>query len=63
MTGEELKALRNSLGLSVAQAARQVEVSVRAWNRWESGDYEIPPGVLKLFRIENGLQRPGSKER
>lgn len=61
MTGDELKALRNSLKLSVPEAARQVEVTPRAWMRWESGEYKIPPGVLKLFEIENGLRQPGLK--
>ena len=61
MTGAELKKLRKSLGLSLAQAARQVEVSPRSWARWESGQYEIPAGVLKLFKIENGLAEPGKK--
>ena len=58
MTGEELKALRNELGLSVAAAARQCEVSEGSWHRWESGEYtRIPEGVIKLFRIMNGLEK------
>ena len=57
MTGEELKALRNQLGLSVAAASRQCEVSETNWHRWESGEYaRIPEGVIKLFRILNGLE-------
>ncbi len=59
MNGPELKALRKELGLSIAQAARQVEVSSRTWCRWESDtdDQEIPPGALKLFRIVNKLEK------
>ena len=56
--GIDLKSLRKSLGLSSAQAARQVEVTPRTWLRWESGEYQIPAGVLKLFRIVNGLEKP-----
>jgi DNA-binding transcriptional regulator YiaG len=57
LTGAELKALRKKLGLSLAQASRQVEVSARTWARWEAGDQSIPEGALKLFRILNGLEK------
>lgn len=57
MTGAQLKALRKKLGLSLAQASRQVEVSARTWARWESGVQEIPLGALKLFRILNKLEK------
>lgn len=53
MTGEELKALRNKLGLSVTKASRQVEVSARTWQRWEAGDQDIPAGAVKLFLLLN----------
>ena len=57
MTGPELKALRKQLGLSLNQAARQVEVSPRSWARWEAGGQAIPEGAMKLFRILNGLEK------
>lgn len=57
MTGAELKKLRNSLGLSVTAASRQVEVSARSWQRWEADQQQIPEGALKLFRIVNGLEK------
>lgn len=57
MTGTELKALRKKLGLSLAQASRQVEVSARTWARWESGVQTIPEGAVKLFRILNKLDK------
>jgi len=56
MTGEDLKALRKKLGLSLSQASRQVEVNSRTWARWEAGDQKIPAGVMKLFRIMNKLE-------
>jgi transcriptional regulator with XRE-family HTH domain len=55
MTGAELKKLRKSLGLSLSQVAKQVEVSVRTWARWETSD-SVPPGAVKLFKIVNGIQ-------
>jgi DNA-binding transcriptional regulator YiaG len=57
MTGSELKKLRKKLDLSLAQAARQVEVSPRTWARWEAGDQEIPEGAMKLFRILNKMEK------
>lgn len=57
MEGKELKALRKKLGLSLAQAAGQVEVSVRSWARWESGKQDAPPGAIKLFLIVNKIEK------
>lgn len=58
MTGKELKELRNSLGLSVTKASRQVEVSARSWQRWENDpNQQIPDGALKLFLIVNGKRK------
>jgi len=57
MDGAELKKLRKELGLSLAQAARQVEVSPRTWARWEAGDQSIPDGAMKLFRILNKIEK------
>lgn len=53
MTGLKLKALRKKLNLSLAQAAKQVEVSVSTWCRWENGTTPMPKGAEKLFRILN----------
>jgi DNA-binding transcriptional regulator YiaG len=57
MEGSELKALRKSLGLSLAKAARQVEVSSRTWARWESGSQKPPEGAIKLFKLLNSIPR------
>lgn len=62
LTGAELKALRKELGLSLAKASRQVEVSARTWARWEAGDQEIPAGALRLFRILNHLEKVPKKQ-
>lgn len=55
MKGEELKKMRNDLGLTVAAAAKQVEVHPRTWSRWESGERGIPRGVIKLFCMVNDI--------
>ena len=58
MKGSELKKLRHSIGVSLSQASRQVEVSARTFARWERSDC-VPEGAIKLFEIENGLRKPG----
>jgi DNA-binding transcriptional regulator YiaG len=55
MEGSELKALRKTLGLSLAKAARQAEVSSRTFARWESGVQKIPEGAIKLFKLLNSM--------
>jgi DNA-binding transcriptional regulator YiaG len=57
MEGAELKKLRKKLGLSLAQASRQIEVSSRTWCRWEAGDQAIPAPALRLFLILNKLEK------
>lgn len=57
MEGKELKALRKKLGLSLAQASGQVEVTPRTWARWESGVQKIPGGAVKLFLILNKIEK------
>jgi len=56
MTGAELKALRYKLKLSLAQAARQVEVSVSTWCRWEANKKPVPAGAVKLFKLLNKIK-------
>ena len=56
MVGFELKKLRKTLGLSLATAARQVEVSPRTFARWESGAQNIPEGAIKLFKLLNNMK-------
>lgn len=52
MTGKQLRRLRKQIGLSVAKAAKQVEVSHRTWARWETKS-QVPAGPVKLFKLIN----------
>jgi len=52
---QNLKQIRQSLGLSVADAAKQVRIDRRSWQRYESGDRQPPDGLLELFCMKNGL--------
>lgn len=55
MTGAQLKALRYKLGLSLAKASKQVEVSPRTWCRWESDETPVPERAVKLFFLLNKI--------
>ena len=57
MSAAVLKTERKKLGLSIAQAARQVSVHPRTWARWESGTKNVPEGAVRLFRLLNGLEK------
>ena len=58
MTPEEVKALRQSAGLSISQAARSVQITDRSWQRYESGERKAPAGLVELFCLKNGLPYP-----
>ena len=45
----ELKAKRQSLGLTVAEAAELCSVTKRSFNYWEQGERSIPDDVSLLF--------------
>jgi DNA-binding transcriptional regulator YiaG len=61
MTGIELKRLRKKLGLTLAMASRQVEVSIATWCRWERAEV-VPAGGLKLFLMVNKITKEKSDE-
>jgi len=51
MTGEQLKAAREKLGLTVTEAAASLAVSSRTWQRWEASAKPIPEAMVKLFKL------------
>jgi DNA (cytosine-5)-methyltransferase 1 len=53
-TGAELKALRQSLGLSQQACADMVHVTLNAWQKWESGDRQINKTAMELFMLKMG---------
>ena len=40
---------RKQAGLTQAQAAAQVGVHVRSWQKWELGERHMPPPAWRLF--------------
>jgi len=53
---EDVKKMREKAGLSIAQAARCVQIADRSWQRYESGERKIPEGIVELFCLKNGLK-------
>jgi DNA-binding transcriptional regulator YiaG len=58
MKPEAIKEMREKAGLSAAQAARSVQIADRSWQRYESGDRKIPPGLVELFCLKHGIKYP-----
>ena len=52
---EIIKKTRLALGYTQKEAAEMVHVSLRAWQMWEAGDRQIPPGHWELCMIKAGL--------
>jgi DNA-binding transcriptional regulator YiaG len=59
---KRLKALREKLGLTQRDLAREFNTAPGAVGQWETGDRTIPGPVLKLIAIyEGGHVKPGQK--
>jgi DNA-binding transcriptional regulator YiaG len=48
VTPSDLRATRESLGLTQGSAARLIGVDGRTWRRWENGERGIPEPVARL---------------
>ncbi len=48
----QIRAARLATGLTQAQAADLVHVTLRSWQRWESGERAMLPAVFELFIIK-----------
>jgi transcriptional regulator with XRE-family HTH domain len=64
VTRDELRSIREVLGLSVRAMARRIGVDPRTITRWESGEHPIGLVYEKLIRIQADSVRvrsgPGS---
>lgn len=58
MTGDELRKLREKIGLTPTEAAASISVSARTWQRWEASKKPIPEPASRLFKILHGLEKP-----
>ena len=53
-TPAEIRALRESAGLTQTGAAELVHGTMRAWQDWEAGARRMHPGLWALFRLRIG---------
>lgn len=51
-TPAEIRALRESKGLTEKAAAEMIYCTVGAWIAWERGDRRMHPGLWELFVIK-----------
>jgi DNA-binding transcriptional regulator YiaG len=56
LSGKELRAARQELGLTVTEIAASLGVSARTIDRWESSEKPIPETASRLFKILNDLE-------
>lgn len=47
---EDVRAARESAGLTQTQAAEMVRGTMRAWQEWEAGNRRMHPGLWELFQ-------------
>lgn len=53
-TNDEVRAMREALGLTQDQAGALVHVSGRTWRKWELAEREMHPAFFELFLIKTG---------
>lgn len=51
----EIKAARESVGLTQGAAAALIYRTARNWQQWEGGDRRMDPALWELFRIKAAL--------
>lgn len=49
---EQVRQVRLDANLTQTQAAKVVYVDLRSWQRWETGDIQIPQAAWELFLIK-----------
>lgn len=52
LTANEVKAIREAAGMTVAEAAKVIGITARAWQYWESGNRTPSPQTSELIRIK-----------
>lgn len=54
-TPSDIRTTRESLGLTMAEAASRALVSERAWIKWERGEHPISAPAWAVFRLRSKL--------
>jgi len=55
---EQVKADREAAQLTQTEAAKIVEVTLRTWQRWESGKNTMSLQMRQIFQARTGLGPP-----
>lgn len=58
-TPADIRAARESAGLSQTAAGVLVHTTCRTWQQWEAGDRRMHPAFWELFRIKAMLRPTG----
>lgn len=53
-TPEQIRAARDSAGLTQTEAASLIHGTMRAWQEYEAGNRRMHPGLWELFRMKVG---------
>ena len=51
---EEIRSARINAGLTQTKAAEIIYSGIRAWQKWESGEHKMHPGLFELFLKKTG---------
>jgi len=51
---EEIRLARINAGLTQTNAAEIIYSGIRAWQKWESGEHKMHPGLFELFLKKTG---------
>lgn len=51
---EEIRHLRDSMGLTQTEAGALIYSALRAWQQWEAGDRRMHPALWELFLVKTG---------
>jgi len=54
-TPAEIRAARETAGLTQTASAELVHSKLRSWQQWEAGDRQMHPAFWELFRIKAAL--------
>lgn len=52
-TPEQIRAARESAGLTQTEAARLIYSTLRTWQDWEAGKAKMSPAFFELFRLKS----------
>lgn len=51
-TPAEIRAMRDTAGLTQTAAADLIYTTCRVWQQWEAGDRRMHPAFFELFRLK-----------